>query len=292
MSQCVSSNRPVPCSDAASVLTGLAEQLLLDEGLPAATIGVSGSANGCVDRLQLAVGLLEHDHPERLLLGFCAPTPWWALGVLTDATVYSRQGSRPSRIAAFAWSGGFLTRLVSMPRGRVNTAPTSADTAVLAGESGWLADLLRLGLGLPTSPEHPAIVDVVTALWLDSAHRAVLGRAAPFCWHDLVAYHPLLDAVGGLETAAAMAPARFGQAISHAATGLGSGGLRRLGTAGDLLASGATVELAEWFDDAAFARWLTQELTAPSDLAAHLCDLVSPRIAAALRTAIRHSTTG
>ena len=285
-------HRPFPCTDPAYLLNGLAEYLLDHKSLPATVIGVSGGSaqHGAVDVVELALANLGNDHPEQLLLGFQAPPHWWALGAITPAEMHSRRGTATCRVAAFAWSGGVAARLAAKPAGRATVDGDAGEaTAAVEPEGGWLADLLRLGLGLATGPCQVPVANLVTALWFDALLRFLAGGAAPLSWPDMAARHPLA-AVIGLDDVSCMAPACFGQAAAEASRSLGDGGLRTLAISGGLTANGVTAPLADWFDDGSFARWLARQLPPLSALLPHLCDILSPRAGAALRTATRQCT--
>ena len=284
--------RPHCGANPGRLLTDLIHTLGQEPFEQAVVLGVADSAEGSISEaagtMSLSVDLLVasvgEDHPERFLLGFRAPQPWWALGVVAPARAYHPGGVSLCSVVAFAWAGGVLS---SVQRHCPQKGPTATLVDVGAPGGGWLADLLRRGLGFPTEPSSIPLNEVMNSLWFDAILATAAKGLNTLQWPDLVAHHPAAGLLGG--SIGLLPPAQFGKRAAQATAQLGAAGVHQLGISGELSANNVPHDLATWFDAGAFNRWLAQELPPAGSLLEDVVELLAPRCAAALRTAYRHT---
>lgn len=154
-----------------------------------------------------AISFVELDgHPSETLIGFTAPAEWWAVGLLTTGwaapgpdvrdNAYSTSGPRPSehpdavrvRVLALVDRDGTTVSKAVFEDGR------SIDEE---GGGGFLLDLLRRSVGVPTPPPTTPTSELITALWLMSIEGAAADercdRARRLSWNQVARLHPALE---------------------------------------------------------------------------------------------------
>ena len=143
-------------------------------------------------------------HPSELLLGFTAWEAWWAVGLLTtgwaapmetDPTNPYAAQERPSahpdavrmRMLVMVDRDGTTASKVECSDGRVIDEP---------GE-GYLLDLLRRTVGVPTPPPTSSTSELITAMWLMSIEGAAADERGAhgrrLSWNRVARLHPALD---------------------------------------------------------------------------------------------------
>lgn len=143
---------------------------------------------------------------------------------------------------------------------------TNHDARIISGDSfdGFLSDLLRRTLGLPTMPEDRSPAEAVAAAWLTAVLDAVADPATAVyvrSWADVVAMHPFVDFTGlshvGLAAEEAIDPELdvTVDVIARLCGELDWERLRHLVASDAEPCSGLRSCEAAWMDTAMFARW-------------------------------------
>jgi hypothetical protein len=242
-----------------------------------AQVGVTPAPGGALDvHLRIPPGDVVD-----ALVGWRPPRSWWAVGLLAPAAQVRRSpAGRPGRAVGsppgpcgvallVARDGSTAVALVD------EAGPWDADELGRT-VSGPLQELCRRALGLPTPACTASPRRLWAAAWLDAVVRTCADRpcgAGSLRWPALAALHPLRAVLGGFETPSPDALAHLAAAPPARA----SWGELRQAAAGALLALPDTPrELAEWFDDGSFGRWLLGRYPPPEQLLAALRDLLAP----------------
>lgn len=270
-------------------------------GRGACIIGAADSA----DTLDICVSEVPErfEHPGDALLGFLAPSTWFAVGLSvpirarrlapdeTDGRDPDSGAERhrdhtqdqltgASRLTVMVHRDGTITSLFD--------GPDMSPMLVAEPPEGWVPDLLRRTLGLPTASPDESLAGFVETAWLDAiASEVFLHPSSTLDWSSLAVLHPLhplgpplhgpLLAVEtqALELESSWARMRriwAGSAAGRSPRGRCSTGTdpRPPGQLPSPAAGGCTVGLDSWFDDGSFARWISRTLP-PAD---HLLDVI------------------
>ena len=155
---------------------------------------------------ELALGMLPIDgHPSETLLGFVAPSDWWALGLISpgwanpagdelddvDLARGRRRGPRYAErtgrrratvVSLQARDGTEATRILVGDDEPLDPGP---------GGGGLLPDCLRRALGLPTEPPAVATAELFAALWLTSIAGTMEVERRRVGWAEAAALHPV-----------------------------------------------------------------------------------------------------
>lgn len=185
--------------------------------------------------------------PVDALVGFLAPTEWWAFGVVAPVSLHAldddgaRGEQRPGRRLALLVSRHGATRAVA-------SGPLGVELAVgrdAAAPEGRIPDVCRRALGLATTPPTVGTGALFVTRWLDDAvERAIAGDEGHA--HDLR---------GGdrLATLAADFERRWSW-----------GRLRRACAAGETAVRGMSADEAAWWDEGGFSRRAFESYLAPA----------------------------
>lgn len=144
-------------------------------------------------------------HPEEELLGFTAPAEWDCIGISTgawasQADLNGRGVPRPTgtdrrrvrMLHTVARTGEAINIFRDPPADPVVTRWFGVDD----GERGYLDDLLRRSLGLPTAPPAASTLGWWATRWLGAVyHEAKDGRLREAPWPALVELHPAWEVV-------------------------------------------------------------------------------------------------
>lgn len=200
-------------------------------------------ADGAVD-----LGLREVDeHPVDALVGTVAPEEWDVVGCsqlgwahrLDDRGRVAQPRAHRVRITSLVSRSGAEIALVRHEGG---------DDAeeMPAGTAGRVPDVLRRCLGLPTPPPQVPVACFFAALWCTAiAEAAGAGRGRILDWTGAERLHP------------AYRPGRpLARSAAEQARGIGWDGVRWQLVEGRWRLPGLEAELAAWFDDGSFARWI------------------------------------
>ncbi|HEU5150696.1 MAG TPA: hypothetical protein VFU19_09375 [Iamia sp.] len=218
--------------------------------------------------------LPEGVHPGDALLGHVVPPSWAASGVVAPAW------ARPLEQAAAAGTGTRTTVVALVGRDGLVASHAIGVDGVEAGAAppvGRIPDLLHRTLGLPTPAPEVSAAEWWRACWLDAlvaaaavdpgrtpeVDRPVTSTLPPALVQALVE-EPVLCTEAGWPrlralAAAPTAPDAPGPAAVRAA-----------------LAPHVSPELAAWFDDGSFARWLLDALPSVDELLELAGALVMP----------------
>src|SRR5438309_1819400 len=111
-----------------------------------------------------------------------------------------------SAAMASSRDGGLCLACVVSRRGTVGWRVRLADGTHhdQAPDEGFMLDILRRGLRLPTPPP-PAIVGLDLVRWVEAIEGTAETRDGRLSWADVVLLHPATYGVPGLDTAAAVA---------------------------------------------------------------------------------------
>ena len=153
---------------------------------------------------------------------------------------------------------------------------------------GWVADVLRRVLDLPTTPPLQSVGACVEAVWLDAIATRVLSRPGRVrCWESLARLHPLAGdgpALPGMLLALETAALEAGSSWSRLRELWCRGG--HVHQAGCLPLGLHPVPLGQWFDDGSFARWVQRHLVPADALIDPVCDALPCEIASELIDAL------
>lgn len=247
------------------------------------------------------------EHPGDALLGFCAPDAWFAVGLSVpirarrldpgETAAHSPStdpgpGPGPGDLTAAA--GDLITgasRLtVIVQRDGTTTSlfdgPEMSARVVADPPEGWVPDLLRRSLGLPTAPPTESLAEFVESAWLDAVAGEVFANLASRSdWPRLALLHPLHplgSALPGpllaIETQALEMEsswARMRRLWAGSPPGQGPRG-RCSNDSG----------LDSWFDDGSFARWISRTVPHPTELLDVILALVSTDVGSEITDAL------
>ena len=253
---------------------------------------ITGAAHRA-DTLDICVSEVPErfEHPGDALLGFLAPPTWFAVGL--SVPIRARpldpdeiddndpdSGAECRRIDAQDQLTGASRLTVMIQRdGTISSlfdGPDMSPMLVAEPPEGWVPDLLRRTLGLPTASPDESLAGFVEAAWLDAiASEVFLDPTCMSDWSRLAVLHPLhpvgpplhgpLLAVEtqALELESSWARMRriwAGSAAGRPPRGRCSTGAgpRSPGQQPHSSAGGTAVGLDSWFDDGSFARWISR----------------------------------
>lgn len=230
------------------------------------------------------------EHPGDSLLGFVAPDAWIAVGLSVPIRARRSGPADPAAqgptvaadpasvdTALLTTEASRLTVMVQ--RDGVTTSifdgPAMAPVLVAEPPEGWVPDLLRRSLGLPTAPPSESLASFVEASWLDAVAAEVFANVASGSdWATLAVLHPLHPPVPAMpgpllavETQALELESSWSR-MRRLWAGSGPGKPARGRCSND---SG----LDAWFDDGSFARWISRTVPEPAELLAVILTLVS-----------------
>jgi hypothetical protein len=137
----------------------------------------------------------------------------------------------------------------------------------LEPEHGFVVDVCRRFLGLPTAPEPRSVLDYLTALWL----QEVLDRSAdpvlrtPISAAEVLECHPLISNEVVDFGASIPSPRGFAHLIAHTSS-LTSWERMRAHAERGLGSPHVSAAEAKWMDEGIFARWMLNTERPPSDL--------------------------
>lgn len=254
--------------------------------------------DGVEDNFDLGFKDIDGRHVAQEIVGFTAPSEWWALGGITGGwaapmddgaeheSARGRTTNRPSAhpdavriVSVFLLDRtGHMAARVRFADGRSIDEPPSV---------GFTVDAFHRAMGLPTAPPAVPVAELYLSMWLsfvasagDQAQRD--GRKG-IGWAQAVKLHPgLPDArrsAKRLQTAGG-----FVAALAEPAA-VSWSDLRRWAGRGSL---GPLVSpsLARWMDEGMLCRWLLGEMAPLADLVDRACARVVPDAAAKLREAV------
>lgn len=242
--------RPTPKPTARDDLVRLAT--MLDEGFAGrgwhSQPGVLIHTTSIDDGSTFHLGLADLDgHPLDALVGTVAPDHWdacgasqlgWATPVQPDPP--NGESQRRRRVRA--------TSLVSRTAGEVTLLRfEDAGTAIEAPEEarGLVPDALRRCLHLPTPPPDVPVATFFTAVWFGAVRAVGAASSRPLGWEQLQSLHPSHHPGRPLAVTA-----------REQASGIGWDGLRWQTVERRWVVPSVSPELAAWFDDGSFARWI------------------------------------
>lgn len=259
---------------AAPTAPSLADMLTLVEqatrGSEAGVVfGLTDSGDG---ETTIAMHVLV-DHPGDELLGFRAPDDWHTFILVASGTDHSRSGRRV-RLAHGTTRGGRSATLV-------RDLATDELTTIDRGAGGQLADVLCRVIGAPTPPPTVRIDDLVHLLWLDQLlAKVVADPSAHHGWREGAALHPAHPHSAHPHSAAQITPKALRKAARLFARDLSWAALRR-GRIGGYF--DVPDDLATWFDDGSYSRWVLRQLPPGDILLADLASVLTPTVMSRVR---------
>lgn len=233
-------------------------------------------------------------HPADPLVGFLAPAPWEAIGLVSTGRLVDLAGGAdpPRRLAegpARERSRVVVTVVADRSGGFASVVDRpSSDLQLLEDPpEGWVADVLARALGRSTPPPTDRLSRVVEGHWLDAIARLVLHQPGQVrTWTRLARLHPL----------APEGPACPGTVLAERseALDLESSWARMRRFFADRPPpdapahppGGRQVPLSQWFDDGSFSRWIQRNLPPLDSLLAAVLDAVPATVGAELVDAL------
>lgn len=193
------------------------------------------------------------------LVGFLAPPEWAAVGLVAGGqrrTLEPTSLEPPSSLRCtvlFDRDGNARSVLHE---------PDSPPELVTDAPEGWVADLLRRALALPTPPPGSSLGEFLERTWLDRVAALVLARPGQIRhWRAVARRHPLAPpgkalpgVLLGLNVRALEAESSWTR--MRLLWSASSGGRHR----GPQVPGGVPIALADWFDDGSFSRWVARNL--------------------------------
>ncbi len=226
----------------------MARRLALEP--PGWLLSLSGPDRALVVRRELAV-----DDPDQLL-GLVADDDWRAIALVLPGL--SDDLAAPIDVVTVAYvvdRGGACTVAVA-----IGDAVDTVDTST--GVTGFIDDLARRMLLLPSAPESTSSALLILSVWLQnlldaSSDPETSGGIAT--WTDAVGQHPAWRAGGGpLAVAGSVGPNHpdeLADLTLSLARHLDWERLRRLAADGTIAIPGLAASEAAWMDWPFFARW-------------------------------------
>lgn len=236
------------------------------------------------DELQVGVKELNGEHPLTELMGFVAPSDWWALGVIATGWMAPLDGGRPS-----AHPDAVRTAQVILVtrNGNIVSHVRAAD-----GESfddppsyGRTLDALQRALGLPTPPAAGFVPDVFLVLWLqfvEAEAREARLNLQKMTWVRAARCFPFATSV---RNAHVREPGAFAELLLATVDDIDWERLRLWGTRGSL---GMLVkpDLAQWMDEGMFSRWIAGVLPPVHAQLERTCQRLAPEVSSRVREAV------
>lgn len=262
----------------------------------------------CHPTVELCVSTVPErfSHPGDALLGLLAPRSWSAIGLSVpirarrldpdeldhmpveehpDPSAEPDGLTEASRLTVLVHRDGQTTSLFDGP----DMSPLVVDEP----PEGWVPDLLRRALGLPTAPPVESLAGFVEAAWLDAvAAEVFVDIEARSDWSHLARLHPL-HPVGpalpgpllAVESQALELESNWGRMRRLWATSMADHGSEPDADAVGA-APGSTIELDRWFDDGSFARWISRTVPPSTEILDVVLMLVSPDVGSELVDAL------
>jgi hypothetical protein len=208
-------------------------------------------------------------HPADALVGFRAPDDWDGVGLASAGTLHHGRGPEPQR------SRGRFTTLALRDRpGATLVERDDGGTELLEGDPvGWVVDVLRRVLGLPTAPPEGSTALLIDVWWLDAMVRELLDHPGRHHgWRWMARAHPLCPPATVPEPeelqarASAEALARPWSRLRGVLAG------RELPAGSIGLPVGRVLSGEEWFDDGALSRWVLRGTLPPDVLLGELVE--------------------
>lgn len=293
---------PIPV-EGLTALADLAERRL---GLPTGDDPADGvpcivRARSLDDEVEVGWLPLDGRHPVDELLGTTAPEDWSAVGVATSGWAHRRDVDEPGRRGG----GPRTVRIRSVHLVGRDGAwssrwrpvdPDDGDGDVAAGMPGdagcplgRIDDVCRRALGVPTHPPAWSTAVLWATQWLDALVELAGTSLSPsrLGWPAVAALHPAVAALrGDTNGEPDITPLELAERANQLTAWRDWPLLRRSCAAGTWSAPVIDPELASWFDDGSFARWLIGGYPDLADLHDVLGDLVPPRVVTAVRTTL------
>ena len=214
------------------------------------------------------LGLKDVDiHPALALLGTVAPDEWDTIGASQLGWVRPLRaegsdagGSAASPAGAERDTARRRVRVTTLMSRRAGLATVvrhegSDETEEMPdGAVGRIPDVFSRCLGLPTPPPDVPVEGFFAAVWLAAIRQRAEASPRPLSWSEVERLHPAHRDDRPLPVA-----------VVQQAKGIGWDGVRWQTIEGQWALAGVDAELAAWFDDGSFARWIYAQ---PEDLAA------------------------
>jgi hypothetical protein len=198
-------------------------QVCAREGLLGRSIGSSWSGAAVVGTGRLRLLDAAHEPPAAVVPGLA--------GGLTMVCVVSRRGAT-----------GWRMRL---PDGTLYEPMP---------EHGFMLDILRRSLDLPTSPPTESTVILQLIAWIGTIVGVGTGRSERLAWEEALRLHPALC------DRPSLAPIDAEAIVCTSGSVGGWESMRRLVGAGLEAPGTPPADLARWMDEGMFARWVLSEL--------------------------------
>jgi hypothetical protein len=246
---------------------------------------------------ELAWFPIDPIHPLDLLLGFVAPTHWWALGVSSCGRQHPIDDD--GRVVRSASSPRVrITVLIDRSGGGAGLLRRGGERTALPGPpDGTVGDACRRALGLDTAPPPPTTAGLWTRCWLDRVVDALApsggtgGGPGPPTWRDLTRLHPASTVAATHRSDVGLGP--DADAVADATRALADAWpwarLRADPVVVDVPGPLPDARVIAWMDDGMWARWLLAAFPALDDLVDAACSLLAPKLARATRQAVEAS---
>ena len=232
------------------------------------------------DDVELAwMPLLDPD-PTESLVGVRAPEHWSAFAVCSpgQAGLQAPPGPKPTPVR--------VVHLVTRDgREASDVRPVTDDgrlPAITEPGTGWVADVCRRVLSLPTPPPATTTAELLAVLWLDAILTMIIEGDLddpPPDWHRCRSQLGPLAATGPLSTLGAEVARECPWPI-----------VRRLATRSPMV--GLSRQAAAWLDDGSFARLVLGSFAPVDEMRRDAAELLTPATAAELEGVLRRWLPG
>lgn len=236
-------------------------------------------------------------HPSELLLGFTAWEEWWAVGLLTTGWAAPMETEPTNPYAAHERPSAHpdavrMRMLVMVDRDGTTVSKvecTDGRTIDEPGE-GYLLDLLRRTVGVPTPPATNSTSELLTAMWLMSIQGAAADERGDhgrrLSWNRVARLHPALDLLAKSGERRMSQPAQLVPAARAMHNVMTWTRVREQCIEHSWLAPLIRPDVARWMDEGLLSRYLLTEIPPLADLTREARRLLRADVAARLDAAL------
>ncbi len=245
-----------------------------------------------------AISFVELEgHPSELLLGFTAWEEWWAVGLLTTGWAAPMETDPTNPYAAHGRPSAHpdavrMRMLVMVDRDGTTVSKVECSDGRTIDEpgEGYMLDLLRRTVGVPTPPPTNPTSDLITAMWLMSIEGAAADERGAhgrrLSWNRVARLHPALDLLAKSGERRMSQPVNLVQAARAMQNVMTWQRVREQCIEHSWLAPLLEPDEARWMDEGILSRYLLTEIPPLAELAGETRRLLHADVAARLDAAL------